>query len=109
VRGVQRSLGLVDEVYVFGPHARGALEPNDVDNVIEHGTDKRWLGESLGTSINTPLLLASPTVLEAVTKPEHGPSNQPETHRQRHGAVRLPCFRCRTRRQRIAGFDNRGR
>ncbi|MEH6376593.1 nucleotidyltransferase domain-containing protein [Streptomyces sp. KLMMK] len=45
-------LGLVDEVYVFGSYARGALEPNDVDVVIEHGTDKRWLGESLDASIN---------------------------------------------------------
>lgn len=39
-------LGLVEEVYVFGSYARGALEPNDVDVVIEHGTDERWLGES---------------------------------------------------------------
>nr|WP_308377547.1 hypothetical protein [Streptomyces sp. ISL-99] len=31
---------------------RGALEPNDVDVVVEHGTDKRWLGESLYASIN---------------------------------------------------------
>ncbi|MFF3862647.1 nucleotidyltransferase domain-containing protein [Streptomyces sp. NPDC002209] len=45
-------LGLVEEVYVFGSYARGALEPNDVDVVIEHGTDKRWLGESLHASIN---------------------------------------------------------
>jgi hypothetical protein len=45
-------LGLVEEVYVFGSYARGALEPNDVDVVIEHGTDKRWLGESLDASIN---------------------------------------------------------
>ncbi|WP_333773085.1 nucleotidyltransferase domain-containing protein [Streptomyces sp. IBSBF 3136] len=45
-------LGLVDEVYVFGSYARGALEPNDVDVVIEHGTDRRWLGESLDASIN---------------------------------------------------------
>lgn len=43
-------LGLVEEVYVFGSYARGALEPNDVDVVIEHGTDKRWLGESLDGS-----------------------------------------------------------
>lgn len=45
-------LGLVDEVYVFGSYVRGALEPNDVDVVVEHGTDKRWLGESLYASIN---------------------------------------------------------
>ncbi|MGW8356514.1 nucleotidyltransferase domain-containing protein [Streptomyces wedmorensis] len=45
-------LGLVEEAYVFGSYARGALEPNDVDVVIEHGTDKRWLGESLDASIN---------------------------------------------------------
>ncbi|MER6434255.1 hypothetical protein ABT272_42310 [Streptomyces sp900105245] len=42
----------MDEVYVFGPYARGALEPNDVDVVIEHGTDRRWLDESLDASIN---------------------------------------------------------
>ncbi|MGG7568722.1 nucleotidyltransferase domain-containing protein [Streptomyces sirii] len=45
-------LGLVDEVYVFGSYVRGAPEPNDVDVVVEHGTDKRWLGESLHASIN---------------------------------------------------------
>ncbi|MFD8079500.1 nucleotidyltransferase domain-containing protein [Streptomyces sp. NPDC059718] len=45
-------LGLVDEVYVFGSYARGALDPGDVDVVVEHGTDKRWLGESLHASIN---------------------------------------------------------
>lgn len=45
-------LGLVEEVYIFGSYARGALEPNDVDVVIEHGTDKRWLGESLDASFN---------------------------------------------------------
>ncbi|MFJ8313122.1 nucleotidyltransferase domain-containing protein [Streptomyces sp. NPDC094147] len=45
-------LSLVDEVYVFGSYVRGALEPNDVDVVVEHGTDKRWLGESLHASIN---------------------------------------------------------
>jgi predicted nucleotidyltransferase len=45
-------LGLVEEVYVFGSYARGALEPNDVDVVIEHGTDRRWLGGSLDASVN---------------------------------------------------------
>ncbi|WP_405933645.1 nucleotidyltransferase domain-containing protein [Streptomyces sp. NBC_00827] len=45
-------LVLVEEVYVFGSYARGALEPNDVDVVVQHGTDKRWLGESLHASIN---------------------------------------------------------
>ncbi|MFD9476951.1 nucleotidyltransferase domain-containing protein [Streptomyces nojiriensis] len=45
-------LGPVEEVYVFGSYARGALEPNDVDVVIEHGTDKCRLGESLDASIN---------------------------------------------------------
>ncbi|MFD5898450.1 nucleotidyltransferase domain-containing protein [Streptomyces sp. NPDC060366] len=45
-------LGLVEEVYVFGSYERGALEPKDVDVVIEHGTDRRWLGESLDASIN---------------------------------------------------------
>ncbi|MGW7284017.1 nucleotidyltransferase domain-containing protein [Streptomyces sp. NPDC054847] len=43
-------LGLAEEVYVFGSYVRGALVPNDVDVVIEHGTDKRWLGESLDAS-----------------------------------------------------------
>ncbi|MCX5215569.1 nucleotidyltransferase domain-containing protein [Kitasatospora sp. NBC_00240] len=43
-------LGLVDEVYVFGSYARGALEPKDIDVVVEHGTDKRWLNESLHAS-----------------------------------------------------------
>jgi hypothetical protein len=45
-------LGLADEVYVFGSYVRGVLEPNDVDVVVEHSTDKRWLGESLYASIN---------------------------------------------------------
>lgn len=31
-------LGLVEEVYVFGSYARGALEPNDVDVVIPRPT-----------------------------------------------------------------------
>lgn len=48
-------LGLVDEVYVFGSYARGALEPNDVDVVIEHGTDSvgwasRWMHRSTGVT-----------------------------------------------------------
>ncbi|MFJ4467360.1 nucleotidyltransferase domain-containing protein [Streptomyces sp. NPDC089424] len=45
-------LGLVDEVYVFGSYIRGALHPNDVDVVVEHGTDEQWLEESLYASIN---------------------------------------------------------
>lgn len=45
-------LGLVDEVYVFGSYIRGATEPNDVDVVVEHGTDKQWLGEFLYASVN---------------------------------------------------------
>ncbi|WP_239150477.1 hypothetical protein [Streptomyces sp. SID8111] len=43
---------LVEEVCVFGSYARGALEPNDVEVVIEHGTDRRWLGGSLDASVN---------------------------------------------------------
>ncbi|MFD8375339.1 hypothetical protein ACFV2Z_31910 [Streptomyces sp. NPDC059688] len=39
-------------MYIFGSYARGALEPNDVDVVIEHGTDQRWLDESLDAPIN---------------------------------------------------------
>ncbi|MFD4909978.1 nucleotidyltransferase domain-containing protein [Kitasatospora purpeofusca] len=46
----QWPLGLIDEVYVFGSYARGALEPKDIDVVVEHGTDKRWLSESLHAS-----------------------------------------------------------
>ncbi|WP_413114448.1 nucleotidyltransferase domain-containing protein [Streptomyces sp. CY1] len=38
-------LDLVDEVYVFGSYARGALEPADVDVVVEHGTDDRLTAE----------------------------------------------------------------
>ncbi|MFJ4519213.1 nucleotidyltransferase domain-containing protein [Streptomyces sp. NPDC088816] len=38
-------LNLVDEVYVFGSYARGALEPADVDVVVEHRTDDRLTAE----------------------------------------------------------------
>ncbi|MEV5513876.1 nucleotidyltransferase domain-containing protein [Streptomyces flaveolus] len=38
-------LDLVDEVYVFGSYARGALEPSDVDVVVEHRTDDRLTAE----------------------------------------------------------------
>ncbi|MEV0889129.1 nucleotidyltransferase domain-containing protein [Streptomyces microflavus] len=52
LEGAEWPLGLVEEVYVFGSYARGVLEPNDVDVVVEHGTDKRWSGDSLDVSIN---------------------------------------------------------
>ncbi|MBL7261588.1 nucleotidyltransferase domain-containing protein [Paractinoplanes lichenicola] len=36
-------LSMVDEVYVFGSFARGALQPGDVDLLVEfHGDDPRW-------------------------------------------------------------------
>ncbi|MER5312426.1 nucleotidyltransferase domain-containing protein [Streptomyces sp. NPDC002773] len=38
-------LDLADEVYVFGSYARGALEPADVDVVVEHRTDDRLTAE----------------------------------------------------------------
>ncbi|MFC1421547.1 nucleotidyltransferase domain-containing protein [Streptacidiphilus cavernicola] len=44
-------LGLVKEVYVFGSYARGALNPGDVDVVVQHGTDEKWLQESLHASV----------------------------------------------------------
>lgn len=38
-------LDLVDEVHVFGSYARGALEPADVDVVVEHRRDDRLIQE----------------------------------------------------------------
>ncbi|WP_051831826.1 nucleotidyltransferase domain-containing protein [Streptomyces violens] len=38
-------LDLVDEVLVFGSYARGALNPADVDVVVEHRTDERLTSE----------------------------------------------------------------
>ncbi|MGA5082745.1 nucleotidyltransferase domain-containing protein [Streptomyces griseoincarnatus] len=40
-------LDLVDEVLVFGSYARGALNPSDVDLVVEHRRDDRLTSESL--------------------------------------------------------------
>ncbi|MCL6302922.1 nucleotidyltransferase domain-containing protein [Streptomyces kronopolitis] len=34
-------LDLVDEILVFGSYTRGALNPSDVDLVVEHRTDDR--------------------------------------------------------------------
>ncbi|WP_406490473.1 nucleotidyltransferase domain-containing protein [Streptomyces sp. NBC_01604] len=34
-------LGLVEEVYVFGSYVCGSLTPNDVDVVVQHGTDRK--------------------------------------------------------------------
>lgn len=40
-------LELVDEILVFGSYARGALNPADVDVVVEHRTDDRLTSEFL--------------------------------------------------------------
>ncbi|MFG2721425.1 nucleotidyltransferase domain-containing protein [Streptomyces sp. NPDC048416] len=38
-------LDLVDEILVFGSYARGALNPSDVDLVVEHRRDDRLVSE----------------------------------------------------------------
>ncbi|RPE47162.1 nucleotidyltransferase-like protein [Streptomyces sp. Ag109_O5-1] len=38
-------LDLVDEILVFGSYARGALNPSDVDMVVEHRRDDRLVSE----------------------------------------------------------------
>ncbi|MGW3291053.1 nucleotidyltransferase domain-containing protein [Streptomyces sp. NPDC001002] len=38
-------LDLVDEILVFGSYARGALDPSDVDLVVEHRRDDRLISE----------------------------------------------------------------
>ena len=38
----QWPLSLVEQLYVFGSFARGALEPHDVDMDVEHSRDDRW-------------------------------------------------------------------
>ncbi|MEI5036285.1 nucleotidyltransferase domain-containing protein [Streptomyces sp. S1A(2023)] len=40
-------LDLVDEILVFGSYARGALNPSDVDLVVEHRWDDRLTSEFL--------------------------------------------------------------
>jgi len=45
-------LTLIEELYVFGSYARGAPEPNDVDIVVQHTTDRTWLDQSLDAFIN---------------------------------------------------------
>lgn len=40
-------LDLVDEILVFGSYARGALNPSDVDMVVEHRRDDRLTSEFL--------------------------------------------------------------
>lgn len=35
-------LTLVDEIHVFGSFARGALEPHDVDVVVEFTSDRKY-------------------------------------------------------------------
>jgi predicted nucleotidyltransferase len=47
-----RPTSLVEEVHLFGSCARGALEPGDVDLVVRHTTDDRWLRESLHAFVN---------------------------------------------------------
>ncbi|MCC0094656.1 nucleotidyltransferase domain-containing protein [Streptomyces flavotricini] len=44
----ERPLDLVDEVYVFGSYARGALEPGDVDVAVAHRTDAAFTEELVG-------------------------------------------------------------
>jgi hypothetical protein len=39
----QWPLSLVNEVYVFGSFARGALEPHDLDVDVELGSDEEWV------------------------------------------------------------------
>lgn len=40
-------LDLIDEILVFGSYARGALDPSDVDLVVEHRRDDRLISEFL--------------------------------------------------------------
>lgn len=40
-------LDLIDEILVFGSYARGALNPSDVDLVVEHRRDDRLVSEFL--------------------------------------------------------------
>ena len=40
-------LDLVDEILVFGSYARGALNPSDVDLIVEHRRDDRLTSEFL--------------------------------------------------------------
>src|SRR5262249_54866573 len=35
-------MSLIDELYVFGSFARGAMEPHDVDLDVEYHSDERW-------------------------------------------------------------------
>lgn len=44
----ERPLDLVDEVYVFGSYARGALEPGDLDVAVVHRTDREFAAGLVG-------------------------------------------------------------
>ncbi|MFE7272420.1 nucleotidyltransferase domain-containing protein [Streptomyces sp. NPDC057623] len=46
-----RPLDLVDEVYVFGSYARGALEPGDLDVAVVHHTDTEFTEDVVGAII----------------------------------------------------------
>ncbi len=43
-----RPLDLVDEVYVFGSYARGALQPGDLDVAVIHRTDTEFTEHVVG-------------------------------------------------------------
>ncbi|MEH0550975.1 nucleotidyltransferase domain-containing protein [Streptomyces sp. B21-101] len=43
-----RPLDLVDEVYVFGSYARGALQPGDLDVSVLHRTDTEFTEHVVG-------------------------------------------------------------
>ncbi|MER6952452.1 nucleotidyltransferase domain-containing protein [Streptomyces sp. NPDC000618] len=45
-----RPLDLVDEVYVFGSYARGALQPGDLDVAVVHRTDTEFTEHVVGAS-----------------------------------------------------------
>ncbi|MEV6949781.1 nucleotidyltransferase domain-containing protein [Streptomyces sp. NPDC051172] len=46
-----RPLDLVDEVYIFGSYARGALEPGDLDVAVVHHTDTAFTEDVVGAII----------------------------------------------------------
>ncbi|MFD6912387.1 nucleotidyltransferase domain-containing protein [Streptomyces virginiae] len=48
----ERPLDLVDEVYVFGSYARGALDPGDLDVAVVHRTDREFAAELVGAMMS---------------------------------------------------------
>lgn len=46
-QGAEHPLTLVDELYVFGSFARGALEPHDVDLAVEYSADDEYRGRQI--------------------------------------------------------------